>query len=139
MVSPKWFESQYADPSRTEQVQVKANFRIDWHTLNIIKKETLVRLGIKLETKRIAVYHRDVWVDTDPIDVKDLSCLDHIGKQIIKSLRNDLILLQNENKILNQLLSQKEREIEERYKERILLEDHKKKKEKKDEHVRDRE
>lgn len=139
MVSPKWFESQYADPSRTEQVQVKANFRIGWHTLNIIKKETLVRLGIKLETKRIAVYHRDVWVDTDPIDVKDLSCLDHIGKQIIKSLRNDLILLQNENKILNQLLSQKEREIEERYKERILLEDHKKKKEKKDEHVRDRE
>lgn len=39
LVSPEWFESQYADPSRTEQVAVEANFRIDWYTLNIIKKE----------------------------------------------------------------------------------------------------
>lgn len=116
-VYPEWFESQYADPSRTELVPVEANFRIDWHTLNIIKKDTLVRLGIKLGTKRIPVYHRDVWVDTDPIDIKDLSSLDHIGKQIIKSLRNDVIQLQTENNILNEKFSQKEREIAERYKE----------------------
>lgn len=56
-------------------------------------------------------------MDTDPIDIKDLSCLDHIGKLIIKSLRNNLILLQTENNILNEKLSQKEREIAERYKE----------------------
>ena len=116
-VYPEWFESQYADPSRTELVPVEANFRIDWHTLNIIKKDTLVRLGITLGTKRRPVYHREVWVDTDPIDIKDLSRLDHIGKQIIKSLRNDLIQLQTENNILNEKLSQKEREIDERYKE----------------------
>lgn len=116
-VNPEWFESQYADPSRTEQVPVNANFRIDWPTLTIIKKDTLVRLGIKLGSKRIPVYHRDVWVDTDPIDVKDLSSLDNIGKRIIKKLRNDLILLETENNILNEKLSQKEREIAERYKE----------------------
>lgn len=116
-VNPEWFESQYADPSRTELVPVEANFRIDWHTLNIIKKDTFVRLGIKQGAKRIPVYHRDVWVDTDPIDIKDLSCLDHIGKKIIKSLRNDVIQLQTENNILNEKFSQKEREIAERYKE----------------------
>lgn len=114
-VNPEWFVSQYADPSRTEQVLVEANFRIDWHTLNIIKKETLVRLGIKQGTKRIPVYHGDVWEGTDPIDIKDLSCLDHISKQIIKSLSNELIQLKTE--ILNDKLSQKEREIAERYKE----------------------
>ena len=54
---------------------------------------------------------------TDPFDIKDLSCLDHIGKQIIKSLRNDLIKLKTENKILNEKFSMKEREIAERYKE----------------------
>ncbi|XP_044481936.1 DNA polymerase-like [Mangifera indica] len=116
-VYPEWFELQYADPSRTELVPVEANFRIDWHTLNIIKKDTFVRLGIKHGAKRIPVYHRDVWVDTDPIDIIDLSSLDHIGKQIIKSLRNDVQQLQTENQILNEKLSQKEREIAERYKE----------------------
>lgn len=75
-VHPEWFESQYANPSRTQQVLVKANFRIDWHTLNIIKKDTLVGIGIKLGSKRIPVYHRDAWVDTEPIDIKDLSSLD---------------------------------------------------------------
>ncbi|XP_075513627.1 uncharacterized protein LOC142548884 [Primulina tabacum] len=87
-------EIEYADPSRTELVPVKANFRIDWHTLNIIKKDTIVKLGIKLGTKRIPVYHGDAWVDTDPIDIKDLSFLDHDGKEIIKSLRNYVIQLQ---------------------------------------------
>ena len=125
-VYPEWFESQFADPSRTELVPVVANFRIDWQSLNIIKKDTLVRLGIKQGTKRIPVYHRDVWVDTDPIDIKDLSCLNHIGKQIIKSLRNVVIHLQTENQILNEKLSQKEREIAERYKEMKSLFDAKK-------------
>ncbi|CAB4280624.1 unnamed protein product [Prunus armeniaca] len=47
-VNQEWFESQYADPSRTKQVPVEANFRIDWHTLNIIKKDTMVRVGLQL-------------------------------------------------------------------------------------------
>lgn len=89
-VYPEWFELQYADPSRTKLVLVKANFRIDWHALKIIKKDTTVKLG----TKRIPVYHGDACVDTDPIDIKDLSILDHIGKEIIKSLKNYVIHLQ---------------------------------------------
>lgn len=89
-VYPEWFESQYADPSRTEQVQVSTNFQIDWHTLNIFKKDTLGKLGIQLGTKRMPVYHDDIWVDTVPIEITDtiISCLNHIGKQIINSLRN---------------------------------------------------
>nr|UYK51800.1 hypothetical protein [Paphiopedilum micranthum] len=110
-VYPEWFELQYADTSRTELVPVESKFRIDWHTLNIIKKNTLVGLGIKLGAKRIPVYHGDVWVDTDPMDIIDLSCIDHISKQIIKSIRN------NFNYILSDKLSQKEREIAERYKD----------------------
>lgn len=131
LVQPEWFKLQFENPSRTEQVQVVSNFRIDWHTLNIIKKDTFVRLGIKLGAKRIPVYHGDVWKDTDPIDIKDLSGLDHIGKLIIKSLRNNLIQLQTENNILSEKLSQKEREIAERYKEMKSLFDAKKNTDKK--------
>jgi hypothetical protein len=116
-VYQEWFESQYKDPSRTELVKVEANFRIDWHTLNIIKKQTLVKLGIKEGTKRKPVYHGDLWVDTDPIEVTDLSCLNHIGKRVIKSLRQEVIKLETENAMLLEKFSQKEREIAEREKE----------------------
>lgn len=117
LVKPEWFVSQYTDLSRKELVEVSSNFRIDWHSLNIIRKDTFINLGIKQGTKRIPVYLGDVWVDTDPMEIKDLSGLNHIGKRIIKSLGNALIQLQAENEILNQKLSQKEREIEEGYKE----------------------
>jgi hypothetical protein len=111
MVKPEWFEKQYADPSRTEQVRVEANFRIDWHELKIIKKEILVSLGIKLRSKRIEVFRGDVWVDTDPIDINDLSSLDHSGKQIVKSLWNELIKHKTTNKE-----NMEYKEIAERYK-----------------------
>lgn len=117
-VSPEWFESQFADPSRTEVVPVEANFRIDWHTLNIVKKDTLVRLGIKQGTKRVPVYQRDVWVDTDPIDINDLSCLDYIGQKIIKSLRKKVIQLGDENTKLLAILAEREREIANQKKDR---------------------
>lgn len=109
-VSPEWFEEQYADLSRTEEFQVEANFRIDWHTLNITKKKTLVKLGIKEGTKRIPVYQGDQWVDTIPIDVTDLSLIDNRSQLIIKSLLAENLLIKDK-------LSQKEREIDERYKE----------------------
>ncbi|XP_020547353.1 uncharacterized protein LOC110011512 [Sesamum indicum] len=83
LIFPEWFVSQYADPSRTEQVLVSSNFRVDWHTLNIIKKDTLVRIGLKLVSKRMPVYHCDLWVDTEPIEVTDLSCLNNVGKRRI--------------------------------------------------------
>ncbi|KAL5821138.1 hypothetical protein ACOSQ3_023020 [Xanthoceras sorbifolium] len=47
LVTHEWFKLQYADPSRTEQVLVENKFRVDRKTLNIIKKDTLVRLGIE--------------------------------------------------------------------------------------------
>ena len=43
-VTPEWFEEQYADPSRKVMVPVQAKFRIDWSTLDIFKKDILVRL-----------------------------------------------------------------------------------------------
>lgn len=121
LVNPELFMSLFENPSRTEPVLVESDFRIDWTTLNIIKKDTFVKLGIKLGNKRIPVYHGDLWVDTDPIDLKDLSGLDHSGKLIIKSLRNNIIQLQNENTILSEKFSQMEREITERYKEMTSL------------------
>ena len=130
LVTKEWFKSQYADPSRTILVPVEANFRIDWNKLNIIKKKTMVRLGLQLETKRKIVLNRCVWVDTDPIDIQDLSSLDHKGKQIIKSLGNAIKQLKTVNQILNEKLSKKEREFQEREKERISQFDDKKNKEK---------
>lgn len=119
-VSPEWFKSQYADPTRTELVQVTANFRIDWRSLNILKKDSSFTLGIKLNPKRNSVYHENVWVDTEPIDIIDLSSINHIGKQIIKSLQNSLIQQQlSQNNILLDKLSQMEREISERNIEKI--------------------
>lgn len=114
LILPEWFEKQYADPSRTEQVTVEANFRIDWHTLHIFKKKTLktlYKLGIKEGSKRVPVYKGDTWVDTDPHDVNDLSCLDHIGMKIIKSLRSEIIHQQIENQFLVEKLTQMEEKL----------------------------
>nr|QHB79550.1 DNA polymerase [Sesuvium portulacastrum] len=116
-ISKKWFESQFSDPSRTEVVTVVKNFSKDWKSLDVIKKEALVTLGIKQGSKRKPVFHGDVWMDTDPIEIQDLSNLNNIGKQIVKSLRNSLTKLFIQNKILNEKLSQKEKDIAERYKE----------------------
>lgn len=100
MVSTEWFEAQYADPSRTEHVTVTSNFRVDWHTLNIIKKDTLVRLGLKLENKRKPIFQNNIWVSTEPIEIKDLSCLNHVGKLLMELLFYKIKQLQIENEIL---------------------------------------
>lgn len=86
----------------------------------MIKKDTLIRLGIKLDTKRKPVFRGDLWVDTIPIEVTDLSCLKNIGKKRINALRHEVNQLQTENLILKDRLSQKEREIYERYKESTI-------------------
>lgn len=123
-VNREWFESQYAEPSRTKLVEVVSNFRINWNNLEIYRKKTLVQLGIKLEVKRKSVYHRGDWVDTEPIYIEDLSSLDHISKKVVNSLKNVVIQLQTEKdslltekQILVEKLSQREREIAERERE----------------------
>ena len=84
---------------------MRANFRIDWRTLNILKKDTFITLGIKQNSKRNSVYHENVWVDTEPIDIIDLSSINHIGIQVIKSLK-----IKIKNYIIHEKLSQMERE-----------------------------
>lgn len=73
LVDEEWFESQYADVTRTKTTPVISNFRIVWETLNVIKKTTLVNLGIKASNKRELVYHNNIWVDTAPLVVTDLA------------------------------------------------------------------
>lgn len=110
IVTPEWFEEQYEDPSRSVQVLVEANFRIDWLSLEIIKKDIFYKLGIKLGSKRIPVYDRNQkWVDTDPIDINDLSNIDYNSRKVIKSLSDRVILLENENLIKK--LEERDREI----------------------------
>lgn len=121
-ITPEWFQSQYADPARKQQVQVEANFRIDWSTLDIYKKDKLIQVGINLDSKRIPVFHGELWVDTEPIDVQDLSRLNNISKKIIMLLRANVTHLKNETLYLNEKLSQmeiaeKEKGIDERDKE----------------------
>ena len=90
-----WFISQYADLSRTKQITVESNFRIDWHTLNIAKKDFQVNLGTKVGNKRDPVYdNNNVWVDTHPKDVID------IDGQYISILIYELNCLQDEYALL---------------------------------------
>lgn len=76
-IKPEWFKAQLANPERKEVVAVNANFRIDWKDLNVVRKDVFISTGLKLESKRIPVYHGEDWVDTKPKHVIDLSELDH--------------------------------------------------------------
>jgi len=116
LVDPEWFESQYEDLSRTKQVIVKSNFRIDWHKLDITKKDTIYTLGLPLDKKRKLVFQDQTWVDTDPVHIIDFSRLDHIGKQIILSQRSEIKQLRIHNEKF-----MKERELDERKKTDISM------------------
>lgn len=76
-ITPEWFKNQLANPERKEKVPVKSNFRIDWKELNLQSKDAFITAGLKLESKRLPVYHGNDWVDTKPKHVIDLSGLDH--------------------------------------------------------------
>lgn len=124
LVNPEWFRSQYADLSRKEQVQFTANCKIDWHNLNILKKDKKINLGIQQGRKRKEVYKGNLWIDTEPIDIIDLDSLNHISKLIIKSLKNHITKLQDENLILNNeniKLDKKQKEIEQRERDGLLI------------------
>lgn len=115
-ITPEWFISQYANPDRTLEVGVEANFRIDWSSFDIKKVDINVKVGLSPKPKRIKVYEGGYWVDTKPVDVKDLSRLDNISKKLVILLGGNLTLLKNENLSLNEKLSQMEREITEKKK-----------------------
>ena len=73
-VNVEWFMGQYADTSLTEKITLQSFFKIDWHTLNIAKKEFQFQLGSKVATKREPVYDdKNVWVDTLPKNVIDFA------------------------------------------------------------------
>ena len=84
--------SQLDDLSRTKDVTIESNFRIDWDTLNITKKEIHVRLGINVGTKREPIYDtNNVWVETQPKDVLDFAWQDlTILKLELDSLKEQL-------------------------------------------------
>lgn len=127
LVNEEWFESQYADISRTKLTPVKSNFRIDWEKLNITKKETLVNLGIRVSNKREPVYDNGLWVDTAPLDVTDFAGQEN------RVLSYEVKRLQELNEINKEHLAQKDRVIsyleakvsslttEERYKKKSKL------------------
>lgn len=105
-VNEEWFQSQYADLSRTKRITVESNFRIDWQTLNIAKKDLQVMLGTKVGTKREPVYdNNNVWVDTQPKHVIDF------GGQEITALKFDLKCVQDEYA----LIMDKHAELQQRF------------------------
>ena len=105
LVDEEWFESQYYDLSRTTLTTVESNFIIDWHKLNIIKKETLVHLGIRASNKREAVFDNDLWVDTLPLDVSDFAGQDNrLLKYVMRRSKEEYERYQ-------EVIAQKEREI----------------------------
>ncbi|KAK3027204.1 hypothetical protein RJ639_040375 [Escallonia herrerae] len=87
------------------------NFRIDWETLNICKKEINVKLGIKAGTKRIPVYDNDHWVGTEPLEVTDYAGQENrIHKYEVKLLKEENIRLQEQLNRVIELLSDKEKD-----------------------------
>ncbi|KAG6467625.1 hypothetical protein ZIOFF_074522 (mitochondrion) [Zingiber officinale] len=70
LVTSEWFKEQLADLSRTEEIPTSANFKINWHNLQILRKDRLVRLWLPLSKKRARVWGE--WINTEPVEVLDL-------------------------------------------------------------------
>lgn len=99
LVDEKWFESQYAELSKTKLTPIVSNFQIDWVSLNIMKKEKLVKLGTKVDTKRNPVFdNNQIWVDTAPFHVTDYAGQD---KRVLKY---EVKCLQIENSKLKSII-----------------------------------
>ncbi|XP_059645954.1 DNA polymerase-like [Cornus florida] len=91
MVNRGWFEGQFADLARTQNITVESHFRVDWHTLNIAIKKYQVSLGSKIGTKREPVFDENgAWIDTKPKHVIDL------GGQESEVLKLELKMLKSE-------------------------------------------
>lgn len=108
ITTPEWFKSQYEDPSQERQVNVTANFRIDYRKMIITKKDLKVTLGIKIDLKRTPIFDKhNNWVDSLPKEITDLGGISTLGRALINNLRMQLQQLQ-EHQILN-ILAERER------------------------------
>ncbi|KAG6466678.1 hypothetical protein ZIOFF_075477 [Zingiber officinale] len=73
LVTAEWFKLQLADLSRTEEIPHSENFRIDWNSFQILKKDTMIKLALPRSKKRAYVYdEQGSWVDTKPVDIIDM-------------------------------------------------------------------
>ncbi|MCD9640387.1 hypothetical protein HAX54_025674 [Datura stramonium] len=89
--TPEWFESQYAGPSRIQNIGVMNPFTIDWHNLAVYNKTTTYTLGVKPEARIELVYNEHgAWVDTRAIhvDLNNVPNLDENYKQLATVTRN---------------------------------------------------
>lgn len=108
-ITHEWFRSQYYDPDRRQKVN---NFRIDWHVLNIVKKDLSMEIGIDMDSKRVSLKNEEgLWVDSEPYDINDISRVNNIGKKLLMKQRAAVAHLQNENLSLHKILSQKAKEM----------------------------
>lgn len=88
---------------------MEKNFRIDWNKLQIVKKVSLLNLGINVGTKRVPVYDKNnVWVDTKPKEVIDF------GGEESSILKMEMKNLQDEKDLLKELLAKKDIEYAQR-------------------------
>lgn len=112
LVTLEWFQSQYDDPSRKQQVSVTSNFKINWNELEIHKQESLYKLGLSMDSKRLPVYSKNQWIGTEPIHIRDLSNVSPLlGDRILFYLRKEMNYLQAKSEILSEKLSQRDREM----------------------------
>lgn len=111
--TPEWFVSQYADVTRTESITADANFRINWNTLDIAKKEIHVNLGIQLNAKRLNLYdEKGLWVGTCPKEVVDLSYEEPIILRYEMACKDKII---EELKHVIEKITKKEQQSEDKF------------------------
>jgi hypothetical protein len=118
VITPEWFEEQYADPSRTLIETVTNKFRAYMKELTVkyIKSDTTLRT--LCYSKRIPIPDsKGKFVGTDPIDINDLSSLNYIGTKVVLSLKRrtenlekEKSALENENSALYLKLQKLEQE-----------------------------
>lgn len=101
------FEILLQDPETKIPVKNLHKFKVNLKKLTVGEEERIETIGIKLGNKRKPVFSSGDWVDSEPIDIEDLSSLNHIGKTVFKSLK----------KRLNEMNNEKFSQIEERCKE----------------------
>lgn len=75
---------------------MKSNFKVKLSTLEVTSTKNSYILRLSLDPKRVRLFETEsgAWADTMPLHINDLSGLDHMGKRIIASLRNQISELQ---------------------------------------------